>query len=359
MNKLAKIKDVSERYDVTTRTLRYYEKVGLIKSSRSESSGYRLYDETALVRLKQILILRKMNISIENIKEIFYANTSDALLSVLDRKVDDIDSEVALLHELKEVVLAFIQQIRQADFHNDADVKLLFEKAMEIETSLTKKNAEIEFLLDTTDVLDEGLTSIIMESNAIDEPVKLDKFEIVKYEPCTFVGKSVYAREHGKGSKELFKSFREQSKWVFDELDQLTEYATSETYSTALKTWDFHNEEERNCWGMVFRQDGPSIVGYHIGRFMKLDCPIPEGMDSIVIPEIHIAKGWAQSEPGDSIFHLPKLGSVYEAMEDEAAKQGYELTSWILMADVFSEPDENGISRYGQYSSCAPKSKNK
>ena len=101
MNKLEKIKDVSARYEVTTSTLRYYEKMGLIKSSRCESSGYRLYDETALVRLRQILILRKMNISIRDIREIFAANDSEAVLSVLDRKVDDIDSEVALLHELK------------------------------------------------------------------------------------------------------------------------------------------------------------------------------------------------------------------------------------------------------------------
>ncbi|MCL2545825.1 MAG: MerR family transcriptional regulator, partial [Oscillospiraceae bacterium] len=112
MDKLTKIKDVSTLYEVTTGTLRYYEKMGLIKSSRCESSGYRLYDETALVRLKQILILRKMNISISDIGEIFSAKNSEAVLSVLDRKVDDIDSEVALLHELKEIVLEFIRQMR-------------------------------------------------------------------------------------------------------------------------------------------------------------------------------------------------------------------------------------------------------
>jgi len=94
--------------------------MGLLSSSRCESSGYRLYDEAALVRLRQILILRKMNISIGDIREIFNANNSADVLSVLDRKVDNIDNEVALLHELKELVLAFIRQIREIDFHNDA-----------------------------------------------------------------------------------------------------------------------------------------------------------------------------------------------------------------------------------------------
>jgi DNA-binding transcriptional MerR regulator len=354
MDKLEKIKDVSTRHDVTTRTLRYYEKMGLLKSSRCESSGYRLYDETALVRLKQILILRKMNISIADIREIFDANNSGAVLSVLDRKVDDIDSEVALLHELKEIVLEFIRQIRQADFHNENDVKMLFDKAMEIETSLTKENTGIERLLDTSDALDGQVTSVMVEGDPAGEPVKLDKFEIAKHQPCKFVGKSVYAREHGKGSNELFKYFREHNKWVFDELDALNEYATGEVHNAALKTWDFYHPENHSCHDLTYAQN--CLVGYHIGRFMKTDCPVPEGMDAIEIPETHIAKGWAKSEPRDSIFYLPKLGEVFDALEQEAAQQGYELTAWILMADIFSQPDENGVSHFGQYCSCRPKS---
>jgi len=114
--------------------------MGLIKSSRDESSGYRLYDETALIRLKQILILRKMSISIDDIGRIFSSKNSDAVLTVLDKKVDDIDNEMALLHELKEFVLEFIRQIRQVDFHDDADIKRLFEKATELETALVKDN---------------------------------------------------------------------------------------------------------------------------------------------------------------------------------------------------------------------------
>ena len=57
MNSLTKIKDVSNKYDVTARTLRYYEDMGLITSSRSEDYAYRLYDERAIERLEQILIL--------------------------------------------------------------------------------------------------------------------------------------------------------------------------------------------------------------------------------------------------------------------------------------------------------------
>lgn len=55
---------------------------------------------------------------------------------MLGKKVGDIDEEISLLHELKEIVLDFIRQIEKADFGKDSDVKLLYEKAKEIKTQL-------------------------------------------------------------------------------------------------------------------------------------------------------------------------------------------------------------------------------
>jgi DNA-binding transcriptional MerR regulator len=136
MNELIKIKDMTGRYDVSARTLRYYEDMGLIASTRSEDYAYRLYDEAAVKRLEQVLILRKLNVSIKDIQRIFNTPGSNVVLEVLAQKVTDIDEEVALLHELKEIVIAFIRQIEQADFSRDADVKLLYDRAKEIETQL-------------------------------------------------------------------------------------------------------------------------------------------------------------------------------------------------------------------------------
>jgi DNA-binding transcriptional MerR regulator len=137
MDGLTKIKDVSDRYDITARTLRYYEDIGLINSKRSDSYAYRLYDETAVKRIEQILILRKLNISIKDIQCIFNASGSEVVLDVLGKKAQNIDDEVALLHELKKVVLEFIHQIEKIDFGNDSNVKLLYEKAKNIEMHIT------------------------------------------------------------------------------------------------------------------------------------------------------------------------------------------------------------------------------
>lgn len=136
MSELIKIREVSSKYDISARSLRYYEDMGLITSTRSNDYAYRLYDEIAVKRLEQILILRKLNISIKDIQRIFNTSGSETVLEVLGKKVEDIDGEVALLHELKEIVLEFIHQIEQADFSNNSDVKMLYAKAKEIEGQL-------------------------------------------------------------------------------------------------------------------------------------------------------------------------------------------------------------------------------
>lgn len=48
MNKLVKIRDITAQYDLSARTLRYYEDMGLIQSIRSDDYAYRLYDEAAV-----------------------------------------------------------------------------------------------------------------------------------------------------------------------------------------------------------------------------------------------------------------------------------------------------------------------
>lgn len=86
MNNLVKIRDVSSKYNITARALRYYEDMGLLNSTRSEGSAYRMYDESAVRRIEQILILRKLNISIKDIQRIFKASGSDVVLEVLGKK---------------------------------------------------------------------------------------------------------------------------------------------------------------------------------------------------------------------------------------------------------------------------------
>jgi DNA-binding transcriptional MerR regulator len=167
MTELIKAGDLSNRYGVSTRTLRYYEEIGLIQSQRTKDYAYRMYDDANIKRLEQILILRKLNISIKDIQRIFSTAGSEVVLEVLAKKVDDIDEEVALLYELKEIVISFIRQIEQADFSRDSDVKLLYEKAREIETQLINAEysgnpAPVHRLFEVAEKLEEKAVSRLL-----------------------------------------------------------------------------------------------------------------------------------------------------------------------------------------------------
>ena len=183
MSNLIKIKDISDRYDITARTLRYYEDMGLITSSRTDDYAYRLYDEAAIIRLEQILILRKLNISIKDIQRIFNTTGSGVVLDILNKKVQNIDDEVALLHELKDIVLDFIRDIEQIDFTNDTNIKLLYDKAKEIETHMANvdyigKPSNISRLVEITDKLDKKVPNVMV--------VRLPKFRALVSDFYTF-----------------------------------------------------------------------------------------------------------------------------------------------------------------------------
>ena len=61
------VKQVSELTGVSIRTLRYYDKIGLLSPSDHTEGGYRLYDDTALERLQQILLFRELEFPLKDI----------------------------------------------------------------------------------------------------------------------------------------------------------------------------------------------------------------------------------------------------------------------------------------------------
>ena len=64
------ISQVAELTDISTRTLQYYDEIGLLKPSELTESGYRLYDDEALQKLQQILFFKELGFQLKEIKEI-------------------------------------------------------------------------------------------------------------------------------------------------------------------------------------------------------------------------------------------------------------------------------------------------
>ena len=80
-----KVSEVSKKYNITIDTLRYYEKIGLIKDVPRNKSGIRDYDDKALKRIEFIKCMRNAGVEIEIL--IKYLNLlEEGKKTVIERK---------------------------------------------------------------------------------------------------------------------------------------------------------------------------------------------------------------------------------------------------------------------------------
>lgn len=71
---------------ISTRTLRYYDEIGLLKPARTNSSGYRIYGSTEVDQLQQILFYRELGVNLDSIKEIMTSPTFDGSQALRDHR---------------------------------------------------------------------------------------------------------------------------------------------------------------------------------------------------------------------------------------------------------------------------------
>ncbi len=64
------VKEVSKITGVSVRTLHHYDAIGLLKPTKVTEAGYRMYDDTALSRLQNILLFRELQFPLKEIKVI-------------------------------------------------------------------------------------------------------------------------------------------------------------------------------------------------------------------------------------------------------------------------------------------------
>ncbi len=62
------IYQLAKSTDISSRTLRYYDEIGLLKPAYLNSSGYRIYCDEEINRLQEILYFRQMSLLLATIK---------------------------------------------------------------------------------------------------------------------------------------------------------------------------------------------------------------------------------------------------------------------------------------------------
>ncbi len=117
------IKKIAELAGVTTRTLRYYDEIGLLKPAGTGENGYRRYDEGDLMRLQQILFFRELDVPLDDILLIM-SQPDFNLVEALEKHRKALKSRALRLEKLINTVGYTIDVIKGENTMKD---KVLFE----------------------------------------------------------------------------------------------------------------------------------------------------------------------------------------------------------------------------------------
>ncbi len=141
---LIRINEVVDIFGISSRTLRYYEEVGLIWSNHPDNKSQRYYDSAALERLKQIIILRKLQIPIKDMVVIFKSENTAALIQAFVDKLESLDTEISALSELRHLVDDFLHKMLMNGIKKISAITLLYEET-EKRLATVEKNDTVTF----------------------------------------------------------------------------------------------------------------------------------------------------------------------------------------------------------------------
>lgn len=120
--KTVQIGELAKSLGITTRTIRYYEEIGLMGDSDRLGGSTRTYSKEDILRLKFILKLKTMGISLKEgrqLGEIFDIHEKDftkitpKLIEILDTHISKIDEKMANLSSLRQDIVEYRVRITE------------------------------------------------------------------------------------------------------------------------------------------------------------------------------------------------------------------------------------------------------
>ncbi|WIV12735.1 MerR family transcriptional regulator [Proteiniborus sp. MB09-C3] len=102
------INELSKQLELTSRTLRHWESEGLFQSIRDCDSGWRSYNEEAVLCIKITFILRRFGIPIRDIKTILEVKTFEAVDNVVRKQINMLEQDTEELVKRKAMLNNFL-----------------------------------------------------------------------------------------------------------------------------------------------------------------------------------------------------------------------------------------------------------
>jgi len=110
MKKNYLIKEFADLTKVTVRTLHFYDQIGLLKPSFQKANGYRVYTDEDLLRLQQIVTLKFMGFSLEQIKDLLGRKGYEVVKS-LKVQAEAVQDEISRLRQASRAIAQVLRQL--------------------------------------------------------------------------------------------------------------------------------------------------------------------------------------------------------------------------------------------------------
>ena len=141
--------EVAKKMGVTVRTLQYYDKEGLVSPSSISEGGRRLYADKDLILLHQILSLKSLGFSLDDIKNKLpsldtpqdVAKNLSNQAADIKNKIQSLEKTLSSIEQLKSEVL----QMQSVDFKKYADIIVNLQMENEYYYLIKKFDDDVRF----------------------------------------------------------------------------------------------------------------------------------------------------------------------------------------------------------------------
>lgn len=106
---------VAAAMGLTSRTLRHWEGEGLLKSGRDPQSGWRVYDEETLGRIRFILLMRALDIPVRGIRAVLDSGDPREAGRVIASRIERLEGESRALERRKTLLEACLAAVKSLD----------------------------------------------------------------------------------------------------------------------------------------------------------------------------------------------------------------------------------------------------
>ncbi|MDR1735798.1 MAG: MerR family transcriptional regulator [Oscillospiraceae bacterium] len=124
MNAAIPIHRLSSQIGLSSRTLRHWESEGLFDSMRDKDSGWRIYDEKAVFRIRITAMLRQLDIPIKEIKTVLDNQSVVFLHRVIERQISVLGEYNEENKEKEQRLLQFLSLLRKQESTVKLDAEL-------------------------------------------------------------------------------------------------------------------------------------------------------------------------------------------------------------------------------------------